>query len=149
MIEIVSFKAEHYEAIALQPGQAYVRHWMTPEQAKALEGTRAVSLVEGDTVYACGGVVEYWQNRGEAWALIAGGCGPRFIRMVRLAKRWLDSCDVRRIEAAVPWGDSPAWTRGCRLVAALGFDLDNMWAAEAYCPDGRSATVFAKVKCHG
>lgn len=149
MIEMVPFKAEHYEAIALQPGQAYVRHWMTPEQAKALEGTRAVSLVDGNTVLACGGVVEYWENRGEAWALIAAGCGQRFVKMARLAKAWLDGCGVRRIEAAVTWGEPATWLRGCRLLALLGFDLKRMWEAEAYCPDGRSATVFARVKRHG
>jgi hypothetical protein len=148
MIELVPFKAEHYASMIIQPEQAHVRGWLTPEQARALEGPWAASLVEGNKVWACGGVVEYWKNRGEAWALISGDCGVKFTRMVRLTKKWLDDCDIRRIEAAVV-GQGTAWIRGRRLLWLLGFDLRNHWHAEAYCPDGRNATLFAKVKRHG
>lgn len=144
MIEVVPFKVEHYDALTLQEGQTYVRDHLTPERAKTLEGPLAWSLVDGGRVLACGGVVEYWPGRGEAWALISNDCKSQFVGMVKAARRILDWCAVDRIEAAVSMGKG--FHNGTRLLRFLGFDMGSSWFAPKYAPGGGHCRIYALVK---
>lgn len=98
-------------------------------------------MFHGEPV-ACAGVVEMWPNRGHAWALLGDNAGPHMIAITRAIRAFLDALPLRRVEMAVD-PDFPAALRWARM---LGFECETPSPMRAYCPDGRGAYLFARVR---
>jgi hypothetical protein len=141
-MEIVPFKSAHLRALALQEAQA----WMGPMlldngYGVALKnGGPCFTLLDGDDVIICSGIVHVWENRAQAWALISGDAGQHFVRIFRAMRSFLELQDTRRIEATV----DPDFEQGHRLMRMLGFQHEGLM--RAYLTDGRDACLYGRVK---
>jgi RimJ/RimL family protein N-acetyltransferase len=84
--------------------------------------------------------VNMWDNRAQAWALIAAGAGRHFVRMFRAMKSFLELQDIRRIEATV----DARFEQGHRMMRMLGFEYEGLM--RAYLPDGRDCALYGRVR---
>lgn len=141
-MKVEPMKAEHLEALVLQPSQAAWRDGMTADQFSALAATDAAwtMLDEQGRVLMCAGVIETGAGRGEAWALLSEDSGPAMIAITRAVGRYMQASPFRRIEAVVAVSFAP----GRRWAKMLGFRFEGLMTA--YLDDGSDAERWAKVK---
>lgn len=96
-----------------------------------MDGGPAFTVKAGDFTVGCLGVVEQWDGRWMAWAVLDKASGPFMLGLTRLAHRFyakfLADPGNRRIEAYV----DEAFEPGMRWVELLGFELESRH------PDGR------------
>lgn len=140
-MEVVPFKAEHMRRMALQKAQEGNLAWMAPDHLEIMEELpQAFTLLDGDEVLVCAGVVEYWPGRGTCWTFLSGSIGKRFLKAHHLVKDALATFDYRRLECEVDC----RFEQGHRWVKSLGFERE-VERARCYFPDGSDATLYAKV----
>lgn len=141
-VQAVKMEEEHLEQLIEQPGTRHFKQFVTPEQIKTLAaGKFAYAMITATgRVICCGGVVEYWPNRGEAWAIFDTRCRKEFIAIHNHVKRLIKICPWKRIEAAV----NVEFDAGHRWAKALGFKMEaeNM---KAYRPDGGDSALYARI----
>lgn len=132
----------HILAIDLQPAQAGIAGALTREYAEKLCTLTRVgwTIVDGDVVLGCGGIVEIWENRAQAWTLISSALLRRFRPAHRMVRAVLDDAPWRRIEMDV----DAAHTAGIAWAEHLGFV--NEGVRRKYTVDGRDVILFARVK---
>lgn len=141
-MKIISFRAEHLEDIKLQGAQTYLSDWVTRDQGLALEALQSSTAVEDDgTIIAAAGLVPQWKNRAVAWAFLSDTGPHNFMKVHRLVMKAMDESGFKRIELTADC-DHPNAHRWAKL---MGFRLeaDRM---EAYLPDGRSCSLYARVR---
>lgn len=137
-IVVQRLKAQDLQTLVDRKGRSYIGR-ITDEQARALEMTSfAYSVFVDGKLELCGGVTEYWANRGEAWAVLDPNCKAHFLALHHRVKRFLEICPIGRIEAGVELG----FEAGHRWVKALGFRLEAP-KMEAFFPDGKDAALYA------
>ena len=140
-MKIDVFKASDLMELDEQEATQWLRAYVRPEHAAALErGMSYTARVDGKIV-VCAGVVEHWEGRGEAWAFLAKDSGKHFVAIHRAVKRFLDVCPIKRIEAAVDYEFEP----GHEWVTMLDFKIEAQ-RMRGYFPDGRDATLYARVR---
>lgn len=138
-LTVQKLKAKDLQTLLLEKGKSYVGA-ITKEQAEALElAPHAYSIFVDGKILLCGGVTEYWKNRGEAWAVFHPECKSHFVALHNASKRFLDLCPIRRIEAGVDCDFEP----GHRWVKALGFKLEAA-RMSAFLPDGSDASLYSR-----
>lgn len=142
MIEIVKFQPEHYLNINEQSATAHLRPNITPAHLAALAAMphSYTALTAGQPI-ACGGVVELWPGRAEAWAVLGDTCRKDFVALHNAARRLLDFVEVRRIEAVVAVG----FVAGHRWLQALGFRMEAPRMLR-YGWDGLDYSLYARVR---
>lgn len=141
MMEVVEFKVEHLSEIVLQESQKYLDGWMTPEQAKALEGGISYTLMDDGSPIGIAGVIPMWQGRGMAWAYISEQVkGAKFLAVHKSVKRFLDGCYMQRLEMTVDCD----FKAGHRWAKMLGFELEAE-RMKSYRPDGGDCALYARV----
>jgi hypothetical protein len=135
---LIPFRPEHVEMMDVQPAQRlYI------QQAEDLQcGDAWTGMADDGTVVGCAGLVEIWEGRAYAWAVLSAGAGRHMRAIVKAAKAKLDASPIRRIEIAVDCRFGP----GCHLARLLGFQLEAK--CRAYLFKGRDAFLYARVK-HG
>lgn len=104
-------------------------------------GEAWTALVDARPV-ACAGLVEVWEGRAYAWALLAEDAGPHMLAVTREIRSRIALAPFRRIEMAVAAG----FTAGCRWAGMLGFICETPQPMRAYLPDGRDAWLYARVR---
>lgn len=141
-MNIIPYKAEHLDALLLQPAQENVRRYFgNPEYGKALElPGLAFTAEEGGRVLAMAGVMPRWEGRAEAWAILSGDLKRHFVRIHRAVLRFLETTDIRRIETAV----DANFPEGIVWADMLGFKNEGLM--RGYTPEGRDCYRFARVK---
>lgn len=140
-MNIVPFAPEHLRALVLQDAQAWMGPMLQHDYGESLRrGGPCFTAMDGDEIIACAGVIQIWENRELAWALISARSGPYFTRIYRAIKRFLDMHNVRRIEATV---DSN-FAAGHRLMKMLNFEREG--TMRAYLMDGRDCDLYARVR---
>lgn len=141
---VVPFQPDHAMRLVLQPMQAEEKPFLSLANAQALAaaGPCYSALDEDGTVLATAGVIPQWPGRVIAWALIAHNAGPHFVRITREVKRFLATCNARRIEVAV----DAAFPAAIRWAEMLGFVRETPQPMRAYGLDGRSSYLYALVK---
>ena len=144
MIETVKLKADHLMQLLEQDiTEIMLKPHITRESAENLEKQdytfTCISKLTGKIVF-CGGVTEYWKNRGEAWAILNKGCTKEFIGVHNATRRLFEVCPIRRIEAAV----EVDFMEGHRWVRALGFKMEAE-RLRAYTIDGRDVSLYARI----
>lgn len=141
-MNIIPYKAEHLEAMMLQPAQENVRRYFgNPEYGRMLDFPgHAFTAMEGDKVIAMAGVLPRWEGRAEAWALLSGDLKRHFVRIHRAILRYLETSDIRRIETAV----DANFKAGIVWAEMLGFKNEGLMPG--YTPEGRDCYRFARVK---
>jgi hypothetical protein len=142
MIEIVKFKAEHWDQMEGQETTAHLTPLIPREQMSALTGSPySYTLFSGDRIVAVAGVLEYWPGRGEAWAELAQVCRKDFLAIHNAAKRFLDVCPFVRVEATVDV-DFVAAHRWAKL---LGFEMEAP-VMKKYGVDGHNYSLYARTR---
>lgn len=141
-MNIIPYKAEHLDALLLQPAQEGVRRYFgDPEYGKMLElPGHAFTAMEGDRVLAMAGVMPRWEGRAEAWALLSGDLKAHFLRIHCAIRRFLRETPIRRIETAV----DANFPEGIAWAEALGFKNEGLM--RRYTPEGRDCFRFARIK---
>jgi len=142
MIDVVPFIAGDIERVSEQPTMAPIGEYITHEQRKKLQHNRySYTVLSGKNVIACIGIVEHYENRGEAWAILADGCRKDFMGIHRAVLKFLKETQVKRIEAVV----MKDFKEGHRWARLLGFELE---AETLRCYDqlGNDYSLYARVK---
>ena len=142
MIEIVEFEAKHCQDLLLQDAQSLAQPLLeSAEYAESLaQGGPHFSALHDGAVVGCAGVWMIEPHRGIAWALIATGIGINMLHMHKAVKRFLDECQVPRIETSVNYD----FTQGHRWMEMLGFEAEGVM--RKYYPDGSDAIMYARVQ---
>jgi RimJ/RimL family protein N-acetyltransferase len=113
--------------------------------ATPLEGGLAFTGVDGDKVLGCIGALELWSGRYMAWAYISPLLTPTSYAYWKginsRIQTFFEALDARRIEAEV----DADFAAGHRWMKRLGFicEAERM---SGYFPDGRDASLYAKVR---
>lgn len=139
-MRVEAYRPEHLQSLLLQPAQEFVRPYLSrPEYGKALVMPTSFTALDGDRVLCCAGIIPIWEGRAEAWALMAADLRREFIYIHHAAKRFLNSCGFRRVEAAV---DSQ-FCAAVEWIEMLGFKYEG--PLRGYTPDGRDCIRYARV----
>lgn len=140
--DVVRFKAEHYFQLNEQEATSYVNGFMTEKSIKALEGNEhSYSIFIGGRLIACAGLIQFWNGRAEAWAMIDKDCRKEFMTLHNVVKRFLEVCPVKRVEAVVDHG----FEAGHKWVSLLGFKLEAPYM-KAYGLKGGDCSLYARVR---
>lgn len=141
MVTIKPYKAEHLTELMEADANVYLKNVLSPEHLTALQCKWAFSAIdERGRVLCSAGVNELWKERGEAWAIFHPKCKDEFLSIHNAVKRFLTTCPIRRIEAAVKL----EFEQGHRWIKALGFQLEAP-CLKAYSPDGFDMALYARV----
>lgn len=138
-MQIVPLTRAHLDQIEAQGNQEYVSSWMTPAIKEQLEQSLAFAAVEGDQVLGCGGMVEYWEGRAAAWAILSGKCGKQFMAIHRAVKKFFELHQPNRLEAVTDATFGP----GHRWLQMLGFTLETE-QMPGYLPNGNAAAMYVR-----
>lgn len=140
---VVPFQPVHLDRLELQGSQAWLGEVLDPSYGAAMKAAGpCYTALDGERVVACAGIVNMWENRAHAWALIAHDAGRHFVAVVRAIQRFLDMQDIRRIETTVDVG----FEQGHRMIKMLGFTLETPEPMRAYTPDGRDCYLYARIR---
>lgn len=77
----------------------------------------ALTVMQGDSVIICGGIVTQHPNYGILWAVLSPLARAHMLFLTRGTRRFIDCYPMRRLEATVEQGFAP----GCRWLDLLGF----------------------------
>jgi hypothetical protein len=135
---IVPFKAEHLQALRLQPAQASSA-LLTAAEAERV-GTAYTAMSEGVPV-ACGGLFEIWPNRAIAWTYLGIDCGREFQALHRHVMHKIVTAPWRRIESYV----DASFVNGHRWMRVLGFEYEGL--LRSFMADGTDMALYARVRC--
>lgn len=142
MTKLVPFKKEHYREVVGNSDQAYLNYYVTEEDLLALEESPySRSCFHKDKLLGIGGIILSHHGRGETWGIVAKGNRENFIHLHRAVKKYLQSAEVKRIEAVVHLDYEP----GHRWVKALGFELEAP-RMKAHSLDGKDAALYSLTK---
>lgn len=135
-------KPEDIPQINLQPAQANARLLQeNPEYCASLCNGKAYAAVVGGQIVAAGGLVEMWEGRAHAWALVGVEAGRHWVAIHRATLRAFDAHPFRRVETAVASSFRP----GHRWAEMLGFVREG--CMRAYAPGGDDCDLYARVVC--
>lgn len=142
MIRILDFDPAHLTAMSLQDSQSWMQPLLDDRHVEALRGQgRSWSVLDSDgAVLCCAGILPIWENRAEAWSLISGSAGPRFVPILRAMRRELDRYPAARIEITV----ETDFEQGHRMARLLGFEREG--TMRSYMPTGRDYDLYSRVR---
>jgi len=130
--------------VRLQVSQQYLGEYLDTLDTMELKALTEAGLVwtceKHGTIIAIGGLIPLWENRAQAWMLIAGDLKTNMIGLHRGVKKFLAKAPYRRIEATVDIG----FKEGYRWLKMLGFEIEGYM--KAYRPDGGDMMLFARVR---
>ncbi len=142
MITVEKLKGEHLMKILEDPVGQSLKHLMTPAALQVAEQSPySFTVLENGVPIACLGLQEYWPGRAECWALMANRTGKHMIVIHRAVKKFLETCPVTRIEAAV----ESDFEAGHRWAELLGFQLEAL-CLKKYFINGKDACLYARVR---
>lgn len=140
-LRVEKLKGADLKVLLQRRASSFMGQTVTQAQVESLEaGEHTYTIFIDGKVMLCGGVTEYWRNRGEAWAILDPECRSEFVTIHSTVKRFFDLCPVRRIEAAVDVN----FDRGHRWVRALGFEFEAR--LKKFLPDGQDVFFYSRVR---
>lgn len=140
-MHVIPFEPSHLRALVLQDAQGWMKPMLSADYGEWLKKSGpCFTLANDGDVFACCGLVNMWENRAQAWALLSDDAGKYFVRIFRAMSAFLDLQDTRRIEATV----DENFQQGHRLMSMLGFQHEGVM--RAYLPDGRNCAMYGRVR---
>lgn len=138
---VIPFKKEHIDRLILQEKQKGLEHLQTDDLFLSLEGTDSYSMMDGEEVLCCAGVVAMTEGRAIAWAYLAEGLNHRMVFVTRVVKRFLKLSTFFRIEMHVDcdFDEAHRWAK------MLGFEME-CERMKAFTPDKRDCALYAMVR---
>lgn len=140
-MHMVPFRAEHVLRMRVQPAQIGLLEHAGEKALRALENTRADTLMRSGVPIASAGAFELWEDRALLWAYVSLDAVPVFAALHKHALRYVAALPYRRVETAVAVDFEP----GHRWVKMLGFELEAP-RMRAYQPDGTDCALYARVR---
>lgn len=141
-LRIEKFKAEHLTELFKEEAARHFAKYITPQHAVGLEQANlSYTAFIDDRIVACGGAVEYWKNRGEAWIIFGKTSRDKFILLQRAAKKFIQMCPLKRLEASITIG----FEAGHRWIKSLGFELEAP-LAKSYTQEGEDCALYSRVR---
>jgi RimJ/RimL family protein N-acetyltransferase len=141
-MKIIDFDPKHISRLTLQDAQAWMGPLLDDRAIESMQGVGDAwtAISDDGAVLCCGGIIPIWDNRAEAWSLIAGSAGRSFVGIVRAMRQKLENHPARRIEITV---DSD-FEQGHRMACVLGFEFEG--TMRGYLPSGRDCDLYARVR---
>jgi hypothetical protein len=142
VIEVVKFRPAHLDELRLQPSQEYLSAFVgRPGYGQELVEAGPCYTVRRDgKIICCAGVVNLWTGRASAWALLSWDAGKSMRPLHREVLKFLDRCEIRRVEAYV----YPAFEPGHRWARMLGFEFEGLM--RAFGQDGNDMAMYARIR---
>lgn len=140
-MNVLPFKAEHFNAIDVQDAQAYVRSYVSAEDLKALETPASFTCVADDHVLACFGWMPVYAHRATVWAYLSKHAGPHMTGLTRVGRRMMQGLAFRRLEMEVDC----EFEQGHRWAKMLGFTME----VERLCGfrvDGGDSAIYSRIQ---
>lgn len=141
---VSSFEVEDLHSFALQPQQVTAEEIQGDgygDYLKAGGPCFTVRRQDGATV-AVLGLLEQWEGRCLAWAILASDAGRELLPLTRSIARYLDDCPYPRIEATIDTG----FAQGHRWAKVLRFELETPEPMRKFYPNGNDAYLYARVR---
>ena len=140
-VDVVPFEPWHLRELALQPSQLGLLSTLTIEHGCGLvQAGPSWSAMAGFDVIACAGVIEFWEGRAQAWALLSAQF-PQHVKSVhRAVRQFLQGYDVARLECIV----DPRDPRTVRWAEHLGFSYES--TMPKYTPNGESQDMMVRLR---
>lgn len=143
MIQIIPFEAKHMKFMFENGLQDPLlkSHW-TEKAMEYVEGLGVCyTVIARGVPVLCGGILEHWENRGEAWLVFGMPKTEDFIFLYRAVDRFLKASKLRRIEMVVDFN----FDAGHRWARLLGFkkEADRL---VAYRPNGGDVSLYGMVR---
>ena len=140
-MRVDKFQKAHLDAIILQERQKGLEYLHTDDLFLMLEGEDSYSVIEGEEVLCCAGVVKMNVGRGVAWAYLADNLNEKMVGVTRAVKRYLRIAPFHRIEMHVDCNFYEAH----RWAKMLGFTME-CERMKAFTPDRRDCSLYAMVR---
>jgi hypothetical protein len=143
-MRIEHFKAEHLVEITKMAQHEFIGPPITLQHIVTIEqrSVRAITGFVGETPVFCGGLVEHWPGRYEAWAYMPQISGKHFVAVHRACVRFLELGDEPRIEAAV----RADFAQANKWMPLLGFKLETPEPMARYGVDGAAHYMYSLVR---
>lgn len=143
MTQIVPFELEHYDRMGGLREPMSPAHFGTDYRV-LLDAYRqrglAWSLLDGDEVIACGGIVILWPGVGEAWTVMGEKVKDYPLAVAKALREGIERSGLRRIQATVRIDDGKAR----KLIGLCGFKPEGI--LEGFGPDGADFVSYARVR---
>lgn len=141
MVKVMRFQKEHVRHIKQQDRDLVENADFAIEDYGSFEQLKhSYSIEVAGKIVACCGVVDLWNERGEAWALIDRDCKSHFLAVFKSMKTILKTVEIKRVEAAVRYD----FSAGHKLVQLLGFELEARQMRK-YGITGEDYSLYARV----
>lgn len=146
MAKTIRFKPEHILSFKEHVHGISVGQNITVTQLENLAArSHSYSIVEDkdgkEEVLGCAGVTEYWEGRGEVWAVLRQDLGMDFVKVHSEVKKFLDAVPIKRLEAVV----DDDFRDGQRWVRALGFHVEAP-LLKCYGRSGKDCVMFTRIR---
>lgn len=140
-VRFIKYAAEHMmDLVNADPD--HLGKTVSPTNAKALEQTEGFTAVRNGRVVACGGLIEHWPGRCEAWCVFAKDIGVfGFLSVHRFAKGVVEAHPARRVEVCLDYKSAIE----ARWVRSLGFYLE-IPRLRNYWPGHRDGSMYVRIK---
>jgi hypothetical protein len=140
-MDVQPFKPADLEELSLQPSQEFLANFLVrPGYGQELvDAGPCYTGRHNGKIVCCAGVVNLWEGRASAWALLSADAGKCMRALHREVGRFLDGCDVKRVEAYV----YPDFAAGHRWARMLGFKYEGLMRAFQH---GVDMDMYARIK---
>jgi hypothetical protein len=140
MIEVHPFVPADLEELRLQPSQEFLAAFVgRPGYGQELvDAGPCYTARSGGRIVCCAGVVNLWEGRASAWALLSADAGRCMTALHRAVVEFLDGCGIERVEAYVV----PDFMPGHRWARMLGFEFEGTLRAFQR---GQDMVMYARV----
>jgi len=140
-LTVERFVPAHFEALELQPSQAYVRAHTPREKLEELAAAGPAFTVRvGGRALICGGLAERGPDVGMLWSFVSRDTGRHFLRLHRVACRFIETVDRAQIFATC----RSDFAEGRRWLELLGFDFHKPLGP--YGPAGVPHDLYLRVR---
>ena len=138
---VAPFKPEDLHELSLQPAQEFLANFLTKAGygQELVEAGPCYTARYNGRIVCCAGIVNLWEGRASAWALLSGDAGKCMHRLHREVERFLDGCGVKRVEAYV-YHD---FTAGHRWATMLGFEHEGLMRSFQ---QGADMDMYARIR---
>ena len=130
MIELVPFIREHRASLESAGSGENSKFTLKPQLLQTMEAQNSWTIMADGFPVACGGTIEHWPGRHQAWAQVSRHAGPHMKAVTRLSRQVL-SLATGRIEMTVRKDFKP----GQQWARLLGFSIETPLMPK-YGPEG-------------
>lgn len=129
MIEVVPYNPSHFDEIALQDQQMYLRLKEHSFIRQSLVDMNALTGLHDKKPVAIAGIYRQHGKKGICYCLFSDDCKKTMNTLVRIMRRVIESSEFDRVEMTVDCD----FEQGHRLAKILGFEVE--------CPRMRKSNI--------